>query len=236
MTTRVAAVVVLVVAGCGDDGGGAPLADFALTAPDGFAELVPGETVAIAWQVSTAPSHALVLAASTGDEPPVTIHRGPLTAGQVAWDGRGADQVLAAAGNYQLTATALGPGDAVVATVEGGAGHLVVLQGVRFRDAALDFTGAQAARDLVLTTVTRSVIDLTLVVDPDVAVAGDERPLLTATIPGELVPTTRSYPFTGRTAADQPLAGGHYTLAALVRARAGARTYRVDGPGLTWTP
>lgn len=237
MTVRCAPLIALVlVAGCGDDGVGAPLADFEVTAPDGFVELVPGETVTIAWQVSAAPSDALVLSAATGDEPALTLYRGPLRAGQVAWDGRAPDQALAAAGNYQLTAAALGPDDGVVATVDVGAGHLIVLQGVRFRDATLDFTGAQATRELVLTTVTRSVMELTLAVDPDLAVAGDERPLSTATIPGELVPTTRSYPFTGRTADDQPLAGGRYTLAALVRARAGARTYRVDGPVLTWTP
>ena len=45
---------------------------------------------------------------------------------------------------------------------------------------------------IVLTTVTRSPLELTLALDPSLVTDGDELPLLTATIPAELVPTARA--------------------------------------------
>jgi hypothetical protein len=59
---------------------------------------------------------------------------------------------------------------------------------------------------------------------------------LTASIPGELVPTPRSYPFTGMDAGGAPIPAGTYTLAAFIHARGDTIVYRVDGPTLTWTP
>lgn len=238
----VAAIGLTGTLGAGECGGGddgtavGPLDDFELTAPDGFAELVPTTTVEIAWQVTSSSAFGLELDAVAADGAPILLDRRALTSGSFAWDGRGADAIPVAPGNYQISASALGPDDGTVATVAGDNAHLVVVQGVRFRDAALTFTGGAGGRELVLTTVTRSPLELTLALDPSPTTAGDELPLLTATIPGELVPTPRSYPFTGRTAADQPIAGGSYVLAALVRARGGTIAYRVDGPTVAWTP
>lgn len=238
----VAAIGLTGTLGAGECGGGddgtavGPLDDFELTAPDGFAELVPTTTVAIAWQVTTSPALGLELDAVAAGEAPTMIDRRALTSGSLDWNGRGPTGLAVPPGNYQISASALGPDDGAVATVEGDNAHLVVVQGVRFRDGALTFTGGGGGRELVLTTVTRSPLELTLALDPSPLADGDELPLLTATIPGELVPTPRSYPFTGRTAADQPIAGGSYVLAALVRARGGTIAYRVDGPTLTWTP
>ena len=233
-----ACTAALALAACADDGGAppAPLADFVLTAPDGFAELVPTTTTTLAWEVTASPALGLQLDALTGAEPPVLIGRRALAAGTLAWDGRDPAGGPARPGNYRIRATALGPDDGTVDTAEGDNAHLVVVQGVRFAAAMLAFTGAQPARDLVLTSTTRSTMELTLLLDPDVANAGDELPLLTATIPGELVPTGRSYPFTGRTADGQAIAAGAYVLAASIKARAGTITYRTDGPTLTWAP
>lgn len=226
------------LAACAGDGGAppTPLADFVLTAPDGFVELVPTTSATLAWEVTASPALALQLDALTGAEPPVLIDRRALAAGTLAWDGRDPAGVAARPGNYQIRATALGPDDGTVDTADGDNAHLVVVQGVRFRDATLAFTGAAPARDMVLTATTRSTLELTLLLDPDLAIAGDELPLLTATVPGELVPTARSYPFTGRTAGGHAIAAGAYVLAASIRARAGTITYRTDGPTLTWAP
>jgi hypothetical protein len=237
---RAALLVVLAgLAACGGDDGAAPpgpLDDLVVTAPDGFAELAPTETATIAWEVTASGGFGLELAVVSGDEPAVLVERRALASGSLGWDGDDPAGDRVPAGNYQVRAIALGPDDGTVQAVDGGATHLLVVQGVRFRDDALAFTGGQASRELALVTVTRSTLALTLVIDPDVAVPGDERALVTASVPGELAPTPRSYPFTGRDADDRAIAGGTYTLAAIVAARAGAITYRVDGPTLTWTP
>lgn len=240
MIRALAAITVLALAplaSCGDDGGatGGPLDDFVLTAPDGFAEQVPTTTVDVAWTVSAA-SYGLELDVVSGDEPAIMIQRRALEPGTIAWDGEGTVGARVPAGNYRVLAIALGPDDGAVQTVDGGADHLIVVQGVRFRDRTLSFTGAMATRELVVSTVARSTMELTLVLDPDLTTELDEKPLLTASIPGELAPVARSYPFTGMDASGAPIAAGAYTVAAVIRARGGAITYRIDGPTLTWAP
>jgi hypothetical protein len=240
MNTRMAAIgLAAALAACGgDDADGAgPLVDFVFVEPDGFAELVRGDTVDVTWDVTTAPGLELRLDVLPGGDPttPLPLRWTDLAPGTLAWDGTVQGARLLA-GHFELRATALTSGEEVLQHVDGGAQHLIVLQGVRFRDQTLAFTGAQANRELVLTTVTRSVMEMTLALDPDTGADGDELPLLTASIPGELVPTTRSYPFTGRTAADDAIAAGTYTLIAQVRARGGANTYVDYGPQLTWAP
>ena len=229
----------LALVGCGDDGGdgvtAGPLDDFVVLAPSGFSELVPTTTVDVTWAVTAALAYGLELQAVAGATP-IMIDRRALAPGTLSWNGRDRAGRPAPPGNYQVRAIALGPDDGEVDTAEGDNAHLIVVQGVSFRDTTLAFTGAPAPRDIVLTTTARSVMELTLVLDPDVATAGDELPLLTATIPGEFASFARSYPFTGRTAADQPIAAGTYVVAAQLRAVAADIAYRVDGPTLTWTP
>lgn len=240
IVASVATMLVVVLAGCGgDDGGGppgGPLDDLRVTAPDGFAELGPGEAADVAWEVTASDAYGLELGVVGDDVAPRMIERRPLAAGTLRWNGVQLDGIRAPAGNYHVYASALGPDDGAVQTVDGGADHLIVVQGVRFRDATLSFTDADLPGALVLSTVARSPMELTLVLDPDVGTELDEKTLLTASIPGELVPVARSYPFTGLDASGAPIGGGTYTLAAVIRARGGAITYRVDGPTLTWTP
>ena len=243
MTTRSVpfAMAVLALASCADpdddgDPAALPLAQYELLAPDGFEELIPTKTVEVAWAVEPGP-RILRMEAIEGDRAPVTIYDGAVQAAALQWDGRDVDTGAAAApGNYQVRARVVNERGGEYDSRLGDNAHLIVIQGVTFRDATLAFTGAQATRDVVLTTTARSVMELTLALDPDVATAGDELPLLTATIPGEFASFARSYPFTGRTAADQPIAAGTYVVAAQLRAVAAGVAYRVDGPTLTWTP
>lgn len=238
---RCAMIAMMIVAGCGGDGDGddalaGPLDDFRVTAPDGFAEIAPNEAAEIAWDVTASDAYGLEVGVVGAGGAQVVIDQRVLAPGSVSWRGRDLAGATVPPGNYRVYASALGPDDGAVQTVDGGATHLVVVQGVRFRDATLAWTGADATREMVISTVTRSTMALTLLLDVDPDTTGDERVLLRASIPGELVPVARSYPFTGRDADGVAIPGGTYTLAAVIAARDGAITYRVDGPTLTWTP
>lgn len=238
MRAFAALALVPALAACADDQGAevAPLEDFAVTSPDGFAELVPGGAVELAWTVTARPQLSLEIDLVAGVAPPWVITHDRVQPGSFTWGGLDSRNQPLPPDNYRVRAAAIAPDDGTVDTFDGDAAHLVVVQGVRFRDASLAFTGAQADRQIVLSTVTRSPMELTLALDPDPGRAGDELPLLTASIPGELVPFARSYPFTGRTAADGAVPAGFYVVAALISTRDGAVQYRIDGPGLTWTP
>lgn len=234
-----AVTTALALAACADDEpAGDPLDDFVLTSPDGFVELIPTSTVELAWDVTARPPLSLELDLDLvgSVEPALVIHHAQLAPGSFTWDGLDTRNQPALPGNYQVRAIAVEPSFGTVDARPGDNAHLVVVQGVRFRDGELSFTGAQSSRELALTTVNRSVMAMTLALDPDPAVEGDELPLLTANVPGELVPFARTYPFTGRTAADAPVPGGRYQLVALIAAEDGARHYRVAGPGLSWAP
>ena len=212
-----------------------PLADFRLLAPDGFAELVPSRTVDVAWSVTPAP-YGLQLDALDRDGRPWMLDRRSLEPGSLAWDGEDPAGEPAPPGHYTVRATALGPDDGEAGTFDGGVAHLIVVQGVRFRDQALVYTGADAQRPLVLTTVARSPFELSLFLDRDIGVPDDELPLLDDDVPGELVPVERTYGFSGRTRDGAPVPAGEYVLYARVIARQGTVVYRVNGPTLDWTP
>ena len=202
-----------------------------ITAPPGFAELqLDGLPVELAWTADEDPAGFTVTLVDGSTRHPLASLPG--AARGLRFDGTGADGERIPPGNYTLE---LGVTCALddVTTLDGGGFHLVVVQGVRFRDATLSFTGAQTTRDVHLTTVSRSAIDLELAVaDP----TGVTRTFTRAAIPGELVPVERSYPFTGDDLAGAPIPAGTYTIVARVRTAAGATPVERPGPVLTWMP
>ena len=229
---RLAIVSVLVVgAGCADDASCPSTGQFALTAPDGFAQLGPTGTVTVAWTSDGDPVADLALRAIAADGvADVALAAARLGDGQLAWDGTDGAGARVPAANYRV-------GGAVAATGGGGALtitpddlHLIVVMGVRLPTQPIDFTGAQADRAVTVTTVSRVSAQLELAVDPDPAVDGDELVFARAMIPGEFTPMARSYPFPGTTVADGPIPAAAYDLIATF---GGART---RGPRLTWTP
>lgn len=226
---RCALLLLAIAPACADDVVCPSAGDFALTAPDGFAELVPGATVMIGWAADGDSGADVELQAFSTDQD-VTIALPPalLGDGQLAWNGGDAPP-----GNYRLGGTVARIAQCEGLTITPDDLHLVVVQGLRLPTAALAFTGAQSTRTINVTTVTRSTLMVRYVVDPDLATGGDELAFAQATIPGELVAVPRSYPFTGMTTTGAAIPAGTYTLAALV---GDPLAYRVDGPSLTWTP
>lgn len=222
------------LAACADDVVCPSAGSFALTEPDGFAELVPGATVTIAWTGDGDPGAdvELELTATDGGAP-IFVPPALFGAGQLTWDGRDRDGLVAPPANYRI--------GGVVAKIAACAGrpivpddlHLVVVQGVRMPREPITWSGSQLTRMFTVATVTRSVLAVRYAVDPDPATDGDELVFLETTVPGELAPVMRSYPFSGTTVAGADIPGGEYDLIALV----GTPTaYRAVGPRLTWLP
>lgn len=219
------------VAGCSDDAPCPSAAGFALTAPDGFAQLTPGGSVTIAWTSDGDPGATVALTATASDGvanaalPPAL-----LGAGSLAWDGTDPTGALVPPANYRLSGSVAAVGACGGVTIAPDDLHLIVVQGVRLPAAALAFTGSQATRPVPVTTVTRAVVPLALAVDPDPTTAGDELEFAAASIPGEFTPVARSYPFTGMTTGGAAIPAGTYTLIATFGG------HRTDGPQLTWQP
>lgn len=227
----------LIAPGCtSPDACPAAESSYQLVEPAGFAQKTPtGPAIEIAWTIdSDATSFHLDLAPSggaTGAAVPLA-DLGP-GARTFAFAGASADGAPVPPGNYAVRMT-LRCGDVTNDTVvDGGPLHLVVVQGVRFRDAALAFTADQADRHVVLTTVTRTQMELELAVAD---AAGPPRVFARALIPGELVPFERSYPFTGQDIDGTDVPAGTYAVLARVRAPGAGESTEVAGPTLTWTP
>lgn len=232
MGVRALAIVSLlsVAAGCADDAA-CPTAQFALTGPAGFAQLTPGGSVTIAWSFDGDPAATVALrVAATDGVADIALPSAVQGTGELTWNGRDGAGALAPPANYRIGGEVTAAGGCGDATVVPDDLHLIVVQGVRLPTAAIAFTGAQATRMITVTTVTRSMVQLTLGLDPDAGVDGDELAIFEATIPGEFTPTAHSYPFIGMTTAGSPIPAGTYDLIANF---AGARTI---GPRLTWTP
>ncbi len=229
---RLAIASVLVVgAGCADDGACPSTGQFTLTAPAGFAQLGPTGAVTIAWTAAGDPAATVALTAiATDGVAEVALPTARLGDGQLAWDGTDATGARVPAANYRL--------GGAVAPVDGCGGvtlvpddlHLIVVMGVRLPTQPLGFVGSQADRAVAVTTVSRASAPLELAVDPDPGVDGDELPFATATIPGEFTPMARSYPFPGTTVGGAAIPAGSYQL---IASFGGVRT---RGPQLTWDP
>ncbi|MBK9036318.1 MAG: hypothetical protein IPL61_34575 [Myxococcales bacterium] len=234
MRTRPAMIVMvgssILVGACADDVVCPSAGAFALTAPDGFAELTAGGSVTIRWRADGDPGASVRLRAiATDGVADVALAPANLEDGMVTWDGRDGG-VRVPAANYRLGGDVARVGGCGGAAIVPDDLHLIVVQGVRLPTAPLTFTGSQASRLVAVTTVTRSMVPLALALDPDPLVDGDELEFAAADIPGEFTPTARSYPFSGLTTSGAAIPAGAYELVATF---AGARTI---GPRLSWAP
>jgi hypothetical protein len=233
---RLAAILRL--AACGDaptlapplPDAGAPTV--AVTAPTGLTPLVPGHPITITTRVDLAgadPSTAhlaVTLDASLGGADQV-VFDGAATAGDTSRTFPADDQPFPAPGVYALTA-ALDAGDAHVTAPPSVT--RVAAQGVVFRRPAPgERVEVGAPVDLALDAVTLGPMALTLVLAAENGTAGDEVAIITASIPGELVPVPRTYSFDGTDATGAPVPAGDYRLEAdIVDQRTGA-AYRSHG-------
>lgn len=220
--------VPLVLVACGDDVVCPSVGEVRITRPDGFAELVAGGTVEIAWTADGTPGASMALEAVEIDGatvvplPPANLEDGGLT-----WDGLHPDGWAAPPANYRIAGRAGEVGGCEGVEVAGGDLHLIVVQGVRLPAEMLDFAGSDATRTFAVTTVSRSTLAIAYALAPD---AGDALTILETTVPGELAPVRRTYPFTGMTAAGAAIPAGDYDLIAQVGAA------RVVGPRVRWRP
>ncbi|MBZ0237049.1 MAG: hypothetical protein K8M05_32265 [Deltaproteobacteria bacterium] len=206
---------------------------FALTRPTGASELVPGESVRFEWEPIDVPG-AVVAFVLVDDD--VRIPVGTVETGVGVHDVQTADSGQPVPmGVYRIQGV-FGGCALSAPPYDGGATRLVFAQGVTFADASLTITGAQTPRDLELTTVALSTVELELLADPTPGADGDELLFATGAVPGELVAMTRRYAFTGMTTTGAAIPGGTYRVVARVRARDGAVVYDVPGPQLTWSP
>lgn len=224
----------LALAGCGDDVVCPSVGDFQLTSPDGFAELVHGGTVTVAWTATGSDGASVELEArDTERDSVVPLPPANLGDGMIVWDGIHPNGWPAPPANYRLFGIAGQVGGCDGVAVTGGDLHLIVVQGVRLPTAPIAFTGSQATRMITVTTVTRSTLAIAYALDPSPTTDGDELVFVQSSVPGEFAPIARSYPFNGTTAAGAPVPSGDYDLIALV---GDPTPYRVTGPRLTWRP
>jgi hypothetical protein len=207
---------------------------FALTAPGGATELVPGASVRLTWTPIEGTSAVVAFVLVEGDAriPTGTV---PVSAGMhdVSTTDGGAP---IAPGVYRIQGVFGGCALSEPA-YDAGALRLVFAQGVTFADTSLTITGAQTPRDVAITTVSLSSFELELLVDPTPGgAAGDELVFAAGTVPGELVAMNRRYAFTGMTMQGQAIPAGQYRIVARVHARSDTVVYDVPGPELTWQP
>lgn len=137
------------------------------------------------------------------------------------------------AGVYQLVATVYDDGASAV-LAEATAPGLLVVQGVRFRDAELTFTADVARRDIWMTTVTATVALATVSLTP--AAGGTRQVISQATIASDLAPVGRVITFTGHTLDDVAIPAGDYPAVVEIRARGGTVTYERGGLTIHWQP
>ncbi len=209
------------------------VAAFTLTRPTGATELVPGASVRFEWTPVDAPGAVVAFVLVEG-EARVPVGTVDTSLGVYQWSTADGGQPVPM-GVYRVQGV-FGGCALSAPPYDGGATRLVFAQGVTFADTSLTITGAQTPRELELTTVSLSSVELELLADPTPGVDGDELVFATATVPGELVAMTRRHAFTGTTTTGAAIPGGMYRVVARVHAQDGAVVYDVAGPQLTWTP
>jgi hypothetical protein len=206
---------------------------FALTAPTGATELVPGASVRLTWEPLDANGANVAFVLVEGERL-VPGGDAPTLAGMHEFSTDDGGRPIAPAvyrirgvfGGCALSAPAY----------EAGPTRLVFAQGVTFTDTTLTITAADLPLELSFATVSLSSFDLELLVDPTPGGAtGDELTFATTTVPGELVEMTRRLTFDGRTTTGAAIPGGTYRVIARVHARDDV-VYDTTGPELTWTP
>jgi hypothetical protein len=214
--------------GCPDVAG-----TFALTMPGGATELIPGSPVRLTWEpiLGTSAVVAFVLVQGDARVPTGTVD---VSAGMadIATTDSGAPippgvyRIQGAFGGCALSEPAY----------DAGPVRLIYAQGVRFADTSLTIAAADTPRNLAVTTVSLSTLQLELLLDPTPGTPGDELIFSTSSVPGELVAMQRQYAFTGMTTTGAAIPGGTYSVIARIHARSDTVTYDVPGPQLVWSP
>jgi hypothetical protein len=206
---------------------------FALSMPNGASELVPGSPVRLSWEpiVGTSAVVAFVLVEGDARVPTGTVD---VSAGMadIATTDSGAP---IPAGVYRIQGV-FGGCALSEPVYDAGPVRPLFAQGVRFADTSIAIAAADTPRNIAVTTVSLSTMQLELLLDPTPATPGDELIFATGSVPGELVAMQRQYTFTGRTTSNAAIPGGTYTVIARIHARNETVTYDVTGPQLTWSP
>jgi hypothetical protein len=197
---------------------------FALTAPGGASELVPGGSVRFTWEAIAEPGAVVAFVLVDGE---ARVPVGTVDTGLGMHEFSTTDQGQPIPPAVYRIEGVFG-GCALSAPVyDAGPTRLLFAQGVTFLDAALTIRAADLPREIAITTVSRSTFALELRLD-DLVFA-------TASVPGELVEMTRRYDFTGMTTTGAAIPGGTYRLNARVTP-ASLPAYVVQGPEVLWQP
>ncbi len=235
MTHRAPIAVLLsaALAGCTDDP--APV-DLELIEPASTVEIVPGGSVDLAWSVTAAVDLTITLI-PLNEDVGLVIHDAPVAAGDdgFTWDGRDTDGVLVPPDVYDLEVVAWVDGEPVDQVLRNLSVH-----GVVFTDPGpgeeLTIVGSDVPQDIIATTVSQRVIDLTWSVDPDDDIDGDERVIFETSIPGEFVPFPRWIHFDGFDADEVAIPAGDYRVVVDVLDADDDLAYHVAGGILHWRP
>jgi hypothetical protein len=206
---------------------------FALSAPTGASELMPGSPVHLTWEPITGTSAVIAFVLVEGDArvPTGTVDVSAGMTDLATTDGGapippGVYRIQGAFGGCALSEPAY----------DAGPIRLVYAQGVRFADTSLTIASADVPRNIAVTTVSLSTMELELLADPTPGTPGDELVFAEAEVPGELVAMPRMYAFTGMTTAGAAIPGGTYAVIARIHARNDTVTYDLPGPQLSWSP
>ncbi len=210
------------LAACGGGGSSAPTVT--VTMPDGLGQLVPTQTLAIAWTTTgdfqpIDTTVALALRGGTATHTIVDHGVGgdgttALTETGFTWGGLDSGSQPVPLG-YDITVD-LGSGP-----VDAGDTHVVVVQGVAFTDTAA-VTASQAAPGTIdFETDTVSTLDLKLY-------AGTHE-IADVSVPSELHPIARTVTWNGTDTTGAAITPGTYTLGGTVTDSAAGVTYAITG-------
>lgn len=223
-------VVALLVAACDV----APaVRTLAVTAPAAPVEVVPvaGEGLSVAWRFDAERADEIevtVALAPVADGAEVPLSAATLAAGAVLWPVPAAPPEP---GVYRALVRATLDGEVLA---EAAAPGLVVMQGVRFRDAELTFTSDPTTRDLWLTTVVASESRALLYLAP--TIDGPRRVFADAVIASDLAPVGRVVTFTGAAVDGTAIPPGDHQAFVEVRTRGDSLRYQRGGLLVHWRP
>jgi hypothetical protein len=205
-------------------GGGSSAPTVTVTMPEGVGQLVPTQTLAIAWTTSdfqpTGTTVALALRGGTATHTIVDHGVGgdgttALTETGFTWGGLDSGSQPVPIGYYDITVD-LGSGP-----VDSGDTHVVVVQGVAFTDSAPVTASSSAPGTIDFETDTVSTLDLKLY-------AGTHA-IADVSVPSELHPIARTVTWSGTDTTGAAIPPGTYTLGGTVTDSAAGVTYAITG-------
>jgi len=234
----------MALAACGESAAEPPRIH--LVDPPGFTQLVPTKTVDVAWwvdlgdtDVETASlgSIRIALAAEFGGvDQTICTGPPPLETDAITCTVPGPQQPFPVPGVYRVTATL--DVDGAHDETEWFIARLGV-QGVVFTRPApaarLEVT-AGTSTALELDTSTFAPFALSLVLRPENDAAGADVVIHDGSVPGEILPVHRAYPFDGRDTTGAPVPAGDYRLAAIVTDERTGIRYRTEGGAVRISP